>query len=143
MVFSPPPPAVNIPRFYYPCGLPVANHEAAIAAVETAFKEFEEEKADIYEMGKIAKVGDQAANAAASAAGDHMRAARDGSQGSLKPGLSSSSGVWVSAILEGPHVFLSGRREDGICLCPLFRCHLEEVSQTAVRLRYARLTLPA
>ncbi|CAF95901.1 unnamed protein product, partial [Tetraodon nigroviridis] len=52
---GPPPPAVNIPRFYYPCGLPVANHEAAIAAVETAFKEFEEEKADIYEMGKIAK----------------------------------------------------------------------------------------
>lgn len=36
---------------------PVANHEAAIAAIEMAFKELEEEKADIYEMGKIAKVG--------------------------------------------------------------------------------------
>lgn len=35
---------------------PVANHDAAIAAIETAFSEFEEEKADIYEMGKIAKV---------------------------------------------------------------------------------------
>lgn len=37
---------------------PVANHDAAIAAIETAFSEFEEEKADIYEMGKIAKVSD-------------------------------------------------------------------------------------
>lgn len=36
---------------------PVASQDAAMAAVETAFKEFEEEKADIYEMGKIAKVG--------------------------------------------------------------------------------------
>ncbi|XP_060919323.1 serine/threonine-protein phosphatase 2A regulatory subunit B'' subunit alpha isoform X2 [Labrus mixtus] len=55
----PPPPAINIPRFYYPRGLPSmgpgGNHEAAIAAIETAFTEFEEEKADIYEMGKIAK----------------------------------------------------------------------------------------
>ncbi|XP_041668310.1 serine/threonine-protein phosphatase 2A regulatory subunit B'' subunit alpha isoform X2 [Cheilinus undulatus] len=55
----PPPPAINIPRFYYPRGLPSmgpgANHDAAIAAIETAFTEFEEEKADIYEMGKIAK----------------------------------------------------------------------------------------
>ncbi|XP_072221417.1 serine/threonine-protein phosphatase 2A regulatory subunit B'' subunit alpha isoform X2 [Leuresthes tenuis] len=56
----PPPPAVNIPRFYYPRGLPALgpapNHDAAISAIETAFTEFEEEKADIYEMGKIAKV---------------------------------------------------------------------------------------
>ncbi|KAM9842128.1 serine/threonine-protein phosphatase 2A regulatory subunit B'' subunit alpha isoform 2-T2 [Aulostomus maculatus] len=55
----PPPPAVNIPRFYYPRGLPAlgppTNHDTAIAAIETAFTEFEEEKADIYEMGKIAK----------------------------------------------------------------------------------------
>uniref|UniRef100_A0A3P8XSG3 EF-hand domain-containing protein n=1 Tax=Esox lucius TaxID=8010 RepID=A0A3P8XSG3_ESOLU len=54
----PPPPALNIPRFYYPRGLPgatTANHNAAITAVELAFTEFEEEKADIYEMGKIAK----------------------------------------------------------------------------------------
>ncbi|KAK6325370.1 hypothetical protein J4Q44_G00047120 [Coregonus suidteri] len=53
-----PPPALNIPRFYYPRGLPGAtkvNHDAAITAIETAFTEFEEEKADIYEMGKIAK----------------------------------------------------------------------------------------
>ncbi|XP_076013694.1 serine/threonine-protein phosphatase 2A regulatory subunit B'' subunit alpha isoform X2 [Genypterus blacodes] len=55
----PPPPAINIPRFYYPRGLPapgpVVNHDAAIATIENAFTEFEEEKADIYEMGKIAK----------------------------------------------------------------------------------------
>ncbi|CAL8285483.1 unnamed protein product [Lota lota] len=57
----PPPPqsAINIPRFYHPRGLPMPgltpNHDAAIAAVETAFTEFEEEKADIYEMAKIAK----------------------------------------------------------------------------------------
>ncbi|KAM9341480.1 serine/threonine-protein phosphatase 2A regulatory subunit B'' subunit alpha [Symphorus nematophorus] len=59
VIVTPPPPAINIPRFYYPRGLPamgtVANHDAAIAAVEAAFTEFEEEKADIYEMGKIAK----------------------------------------------------------------------------------------
>ncbi|XP_035984456.1 serine/threonine-protein phosphatase 2A regulatory subunit B'' subunit alpha isoform X1 [Fundulus heteroclitus] len=60
VIIAPPPPAVNIPRFYYPRGLPAlglaANHDATIAAIETAFAEFEEEKADIYEMGKIAKV---------------------------------------------------------------------------------------
>ncbi|KAM7376146.1 hypothetical protein PAMP_005891 [Pampus punctatissimus] len=59
VVVTPPPPAINIPRFYYPRGLPAlglaTNHDAAIAAVEMAFTEFEEEKADIYEMGKIAK----------------------------------------------------------------------------------------
>lgn len=61
VIVTPPPPAINIPRFYYPHGLPamgpVANHDAAIGAIEKAFTEFEEEKADIYEMGKIAKVG--------------------------------------------------------------------------------------
>ncbi|MEQ2254484.1 hypothetical protein ILYODFUR_004212 [Ilyodon furcidens] len=60
VIITPPPSAVNIPRFYYPRGLPAlcpaANHDATIAAIETAFAEFEEEKADIYEMGKIAKV---------------------------------------------------------------------------------------
>uniref|UniRef100_A0A087Y353 Protein phosphatase 2 regulatory subunit B''alpha n=1 Tax=Poecilia formosa TaxID=48698 RepID=A0A087Y353_POEFO len=60
VIVTPPPPAVNIPRFYYPRGLPApgptANHDATIAAIETAFAEFEEDKADIYEMGKIAKV---------------------------------------------------------------------------------------
>ncbi|XP_058470765.1 serine/threonine-protein phosphatase 2A regulatory subunit B'' subunit alpha isoform X1 [Solea solea] len=59
VIVTPPPPAVNIPRFYFPRGLPAlgpaANHDAAIAAIEAAFTEFEEEKADIYEMGKIAK----------------------------------------------------------------------------------------
>lgn len=34
----------------------LAGRDAAIAAVEAAFTDFEEEKADIYEMGKIAKV---------------------------------------------------------------------------------------
>lgn len=43
---------------------PVASHDTAIAAIEAAFEEFEEEKADIYEMGKIAKVGGLAAGAA-------------------------------------------------------------------------------
>ncbi|XP_034530573.1 serine/threonine-protein phosphatase 2A regulatory subunit B'' subunit alpha-like [Notolabrus celidotus] len=59
VIVTPPPPAINIPRFYYPCGLPSmgpgANHDAAITAIETAFTDFDEEKADIYEMGKIAK----------------------------------------------------------------------------------------
>uniref|UniRef100_A0A3Q3QM22 EF-hand domain-containing protein n=1 Tax=Monopterus albus TaxID=43700 RepID=A0A3Q3QM22_MONAL len=59
VIVSPPPPAINIPRFYYPRGLPAlgltANHDVVITAIEAAFTEFEEEKADIYEMGKIAK----------------------------------------------------------------------------------------
>ncbi|XP_059209644.1 serine/threonine-protein phosphatase 2A regulatory subunit B'' subunit alpha-like [Centropristis striata] len=59
VIVTPPPPAINIPRFYYPRGLPAmgpaTNHDGAITAIEAAFTEFEEEKADIYEMGKIAK----------------------------------------------------------------------------------------
>ncbi|XP_029983187.1 serine/threonine-protein phosphatase 2A regulatory subunit B'' subunit alpha [Sphaeramia orbicularis] len=59
VIVTPPPPAINIPRFYYPRGLPAlgpaTNHDAAITAIEAAFTEFEEEKADIYEMGKVAK----------------------------------------------------------------------------------------
>ncbi|KAK1894277.1 Serine/threonine-protein phosphatase 2A regulatory subunit B'' subunit alpha [Dissostichus eleginoides] len=59
IVTPPPPPAINIPRFYYPRGLPAMGpapgHDAAIAAIEAAYTEFEEEKADIYEMGKITK----------------------------------------------------------------------------------------
>uniref|UniRef100_A0A8B9K1W3 Protein phosphatase 2, regulatory subunit B'', alpha n=1 Tax=Astyanax mexicanus TaxID=7994 RepID=A0A8B9K1W3_ASTMX len=56
-VVTPPPPSINIPRFYFPTGLPTcaANYDEIIAKIETAFSEFEEEKADIYEMGKIAK----------------------------------------------------------------------------------------
>lgn len=54
---APPPPAVNIPRFYFPTGLPnlTANIDEAIAKVEAAFAKLQEEKADIYEMSKIAK----------------------------------------------------------------------------------------
>ncbi|XP_041029135.1 serine/threonine-protein phosphatase 2A regulatory subunit B'' subunit alpha isoform X1 [Carcharodon carcharias] len=64
---SPPPPSnkvvvstpvsINIPRFYFPKGLPSAtnNHEEIVAKVQAAFAEFEDEKADIYEMGKITK----------------------------------------------------------------------------------------
>lgn len=59
VIVTPPPPAINIPRFYFPRGLPalgsVSNHDATISTIEAAFTEFEEEKADIYEMGKIAK----------------------------------------------------------------------------------------
>uniref|UniRef100_A0AAR2LH31 EF-hand domain-containing protein n=1 Tax=Pygocentrus nattereri TaxID=42514 RepID=A0AAR2LH31_PYGNA len=57
VVVIPPPPSINIPRFYFPTGLPncAANYDEIIAKIETAFTEFEEEKADIYEMGKIAK----------------------------------------------------------------------------------------
>lgn len=57
VVVSTPAP-VNIPRFYFPKGLPSVsnNHEETIAKVEVAFAEFEDEKGDIYEMGKIAKV---------------------------------------------------------------------------------------
>ncbi|XP_051556145.1 serine/threonine-protein phosphatase 2A regulatory subunit B'' subunit alpha-like isoform X1 [Myxocyprinus asiaticus] len=55
-VVTTPPSSINIPRFYFPKGLPtVANYDEAIAKIEAAFTEFEEEKADIYEMGKIAK----------------------------------------------------------------------------------------
>ncbi|KFU86532.1 Serine/threonine-protein phosphatase 2A regulatory subunit B'' subunit alpha [Chaetura pelagica] len=52
------PLSINIPRFYFPKGLPnvCANHEEVVARIEEAFSEFEEEKANIYEMGKIAKV---------------------------------------------------------------------------------------
>lgn len=57
VVATPPPSSINIPRFYFPKGLPncAANYDEAIAKIEAAFTEFEEEKADIYEMGKIAK----------------------------------------------------------------------------------------
>uniref|UniRef100_A0A4W4EEA3 EF-hand domain-containing protein n=1 Tax=Electrophorus electricus TaxID=8005 RepID=A0A4W4EEA3_ELEEL len=57
VVEPPPPPSINIPRFYFPRGLPncTANYDEALAKIERAFTEFEEEKADIYEMGKIAK----------------------------------------------------------------------------------------
>ncbi|XP_067898111.1 serine/threonine-protein phosphatase 2A regulatory subunit B'' subunit alpha isoform X2 [Heterodontus francisci] len=51
------PVSINIPRFYFPKGLPSAtnNHDETIAKVQAAFAEFEDEKADIYEMGKITK----------------------------------------------------------------------------------------
>ncbi|NXT78026.1 P2R3A phosphatase, partial [Zapornia atra] len=52
------PLSINIPRFYFPKGLPnvCANHEEVIARIEEAFTEFEDEKANICEMGKIAKI---------------------------------------------------------------------------------------
>ncbi|XP_036601668.1 serine/threonine-protein phosphatase 2A regulatory subunit B'' subunit alpha isoform X1 [Trichosurus vulpecula] len=51
------PLSINIPRFYFPKGLPdaCANHEQTINSIEMAFTEVEDQKADIYEMGKIAK----------------------------------------------------------------------------------------
>ncbi|XP_046719310.1 serine/threonine-protein phosphatase 2A regulatory subunit B'' subunit alpha isoform X2 [Silurus meridionalis] len=54
---APPPPTVNIPRFYFPTGLPnlTVNIDEAIGKVEAAFTKLQEEKADIYEMAKIAK----------------------------------------------------------------------------------------
>ncbi|KAM8953504.1 serine/threonine-protein phosphatase 2A regulatory subunit B'' subunit alpha isoform 2-T2 [Pelodytes ibericus] len=53
-----PPLSLNIPRFYFPKGLPnpIPNHEDAISKAEAAFSSLEDEKADIYEMGNIAKV---------------------------------------------------------------------------------------
>ncbi|XP_069474117.1 serine/threonine-protein phosphatase 2A regulatory subunit B'' subunit alpha isoform X2 [Ambystoma mexicanum] len=65
---SPPPPvnhvivsapiAINIPRFYFPKGLPnpCSIVDESLSRAEAAFAELEDEKADIYEMGKIAKV---------------------------------------------------------------------------------------
>ncbi|NWV27700.1 P2R3A phosphatase, partial [Origma solitaria] len=52
------PVPINIPRFYFPKGLPnvCSNHEEIIARIEEAFTEFEDEKANICEMGKIAKI---------------------------------------------------------------------------------------
>lgn len=52
------PLSINIPQFYFPEGLPDAcsNHEQTLSRIETAFMETEDQKADIYEMGKIAKV---------------------------------------------------------------------------------------
>ncbi|XP_071608086.1 serine/threonine-protein phosphatase 2A regulatory subunit B'' subunit alpha isoform X2 [Heliangelus exortis] len=52
------PLSINIPRFYFPKGLPnvCANHEEVIARIEEVFAQFEDEKANICEMGKIAKI---------------------------------------------------------------------------------------
>lgn len=52
------PVPINIPRFYFPKGLPsvCTNHEEILARIEEAFAEFEDGKANICEMGKIAKV---------------------------------------------------------------------------------------
>ncbi|KAM4042883.1 serine/threonine-protein phosphatase 2A regulatory subunit B'' subunit alpha isoform 1-T2 [Anomaloglossus baeobatrachus] len=50
--------SINIPRFYFPKGLPnpCTNNDDSISKIEAAFSSMEDEKADIYEMGKIAKV---------------------------------------------------------------------------------------
>ncbi|XP_005406839.1 PREDICTED: serine/threonine-protein phosphatase 2A regulatory subunit B'' subunit alpha isoform X2 [Chinchilla lanigera] len=52
------PLSINIPRFYFPEGLPdtCSNHEQTLNRIEAAFMDIEDQKADIYEMGKIAKV---------------------------------------------------------------------------------------
>ncbi|NXY76978.1 P2R3A phosphatase, partial [Glareola pratincola] len=52
------PLSINIPRFYFPKGLPnvCTNHEEIIARIKEAFTEFEDEKANVCEMGKIAKI---------------------------------------------------------------------------------------
>lgn len=52
------PLSINIPQFYFPEGLPdtCSNYEQILSRVETAFMDIEDQKADIYEMGKIAKV---------------------------------------------------------------------------------------
>ncbi|XP_060624041.2 serine/threonine-protein phosphatase 2A regulatory subunit B'' subunit alpha isoform X2 [Anolis sagrei] len=52
------PLSINIPRFYFPSGLPNVcnNHEETIVKVEAAFSEFEDERAPLNEMGKIAKI---------------------------------------------------------------------------------------
>ncbi|XP_075402998.1 serine/threonine-protein phosphatase 2A regulatory subunit B'' subunit alpha isoform X1 [Tenrec ecaudatus] len=54
------PLSINIPRFYFPEGLPdsCSNHEQTLTRIETAFMDMEDQKADIHEMGKIAKVCD-------------------------------------------------------------------------------------
>ncbi|KYO36103.1 serine/threonine-protein phosphatase 2A regulatory subunit B'' subunit beta [Alligator mississippiensis] len=51
------PLSINIPRFYFPKGLPnmCTNHDETIARIEMAFTEFEE-RVNIYEMGKITKI---------------------------------------------------------------------------------------
>lgn len=48
----------NIPQFYFPEGLPdtCINYEQMLNKIEAAFMDIEDQKADIYEMGKIAKV---------------------------------------------------------------------------------------
>ncbi|KAM4821592.1 serine/threonine-protein phosphatase 2A regulatory subunit B'' subunit alpha isoform 2-T4 [Thomomys bottae] len=52
------PLSIHIPRFYFPEGLPdtCLNHEQTLSRIENAFTDIEGHKADIYEMGKIAKI---------------------------------------------------------------------------------------
>lgn len=52
------PLSINIPQFYFPQGLPdtCSDHEQILSRIETAFKDIEDQKADIHEMGRIAKV---------------------------------------------------------------------------------------
>ncbi|GAB5576824.1 serine/threonine-protein phosphatase 2A regulatory subunit B'' subunit alpha isoform X1 [Prionailurus iriomotensis] len=86
------PLSINIPRFYFPEGLPDAcsNHEQTLSKIETAFMDIEDQKADIYEMGKIAKT------------------------------------LWLSSLLESPHVPGCRGREDRICVRTVIRCHVEK-----------------
>ncbi|NWU97394.1 P2R3A phosphatase, partial [Upupa epops] len=52
------PLPINIPRFYFPKGFPSihADREEIIARIEEAFTEFEDEKANICDMGKVATI---------------------------------------------------------------------------------------
>ncbi|XP_078078596.1 serine/threonine-protein phosphatase 2A regulatory subunit B'' subunit beta isoform X1 [Mustelus asterias] len=56
----PPPPSECIPKFYFPQGCPkrTLNVDAVIARIENAYTQFENERATLEELGKIAKVCD-------------------------------------------------------------------------------------
>lgn len=45
-----------------------------------------------------------------------------------------SAGLWLSSLLENPHVQGCRGREDRICVSPVIHCHVEKVSMRAVTL---------
>lgn len=44
------------------------------------------------------------------------------------------AGLWLSSLLENPHVQGCRGREDRICVSPVIHCHVEKVSMSAVTL---------
>lgn len=48
------------------------------------------------------------------------------------------AGLWLSTLLESPHVQGCRRREDWICDSTVIHCHVEKVSMWAVNLRLAK-----
>lgn len=104
----------------------LAGRDAAIAAVEAAFTDFEEEKADIYEMGKVAKVSVKFCADSLNWARKAMFSAGR-SDGSCRLVFLPPADVRLPALLEVCHVLLRRRREDGLRLRPLLRRNLEEV----------------